>query len=192
MVAVSRTRKLASGADNRLVTGEIRRVVWPVLKEAGFESFTGRNAWRYFRDDVDLVSFHSFGGMNADSLGCTSYSFQVGLGLWRPSDALTTPRERDPQGKLRPRDYECEPHRIFLRKSLDQPWFRAFEADASSWPSSFRTHREALKHVFGAKKHDNEYVWFVLSDGSNLRECVEDALDAILREGLPWFDSLRR
>ena len=188
---MSRTRKLVAGADNRLVTDQIRRVVWPVLREAGFESFTGRNAWRYVGDDVDLVSFQSFSGMSAGSLGCTSYSFQAGVGLWRPADAFVTPRERDPQGMLRPRDYECEPHRIFLRKSLNQPWFRPFEADASSWPSSFRTHRTALKRVFGDEKHDNKYVWFVLPDGSNLRECVEDALDAILREWLPWFDSLR-
>ena len=130
--------------------------------------------------------------MNADSVGCTSYSFQVGLGVWRPGDALVQPRQSDLEGRLRPRDYECEPYRIFLKKSLEQPWFRPFEGDVSNWPSSFRTHRRALKHVFGDTMHDNKYVWFVLHDGSNLQACIEDALVALLDEGEAWFDSLRR
>ena len=183
--------KPSAGADNRLVTSEIRRVVWPALKEVGFESFTGRNAWRHVGDNVDLVSFQSFGGMNADSLGCTSYSFQVALGLWRPEDALVQPRGSDSHGIPRPRDYECEPHRICVEKSLEQPWFRPFKADSSGWPSSFRMHRAALRHAFGDATHENKYVWFVLRDGSNLQACIEDALGAVVREGQPWFRSLR-
>jgi hypothetical protein len=81
---------------------------------------------------------------------------------------------------------------MFLKKSLEQPWFRPLEPDSSRWPSSFRTHRTALKHAFGDATHDNEYVWFVLADGSNLRACIEDALVAFASEGQSWFDSLRR
>jgi hypothetical protein len=156
----------------------------------GFDSFTGRSAWRYVGDDVDVVTFQSFGGMLADSVGCTSFSFQVNLGLWRPEDAWGPPRTRDSEGRLRPQEYECEPHRRTLEKSLSQPWFRPFRSDASRWPPSFRIHREGLKRVFRSETHDNAYIWFVLPDGSNLQECVEDALVAIRREGLPWFDSL--
>jgi hypothetical protein len=36
---------------------EVRRVVWPVLREEGFDSFTGRTAWRYVGTGVDVVNF---------------------------------------------------------------------------------------------------------------------------------------
>jgi hypothetical protein len=177
--------------DNRAVTRAIGRIVWPQLRNVGFDSFTGRNAWRYVGDEVDVVNFQSYGGTLADSVGCTSFSFQVNLGLWRKTDALSTPRETDAEGRPRPQEYECEPHRRFLEKSVSQPWFRPFQSDVSRWPQSFRLHRAALKQVFGSETHDNVYVWFVLSDGSNLEECVEDALRALKHEGLPWFESLR-
>ena len=177
--------------DNRAVTRAIGRIVWPQLRNVGFESFTGRNAWRYVGDEVDVVNFQSYGGRLADSVGCTSFSFQVNLGLWRNADALSTPRDTDAEGRPRPQEYECEPHRRALEKSLSQPWFRPFQSDVSRWPQSFRLHRAALKLVYGSETHDNVYVWFVLSDGSNLEECVEDALRALKHEGLPWFESLR-
>ena len=176
---------------NRDVTRAIRRTVWPVLREAGFESFTGRNAWRYVGEYVDVVNFQSFGGMLADSVGCTSFSFQVNLGLWSPGDAWGAPRGSDSKGRPRPQEYECEPHRLALQKSLSQPWFRPFRSDTSRWPPSFRLHREGLKRVLRSDVHDNSHIWFVLPDGSNLEECVEDALAAIRREGLPWCDSVR-
>src|ERR671915_1504383 len=191
MVAVRLRRRAERSVDNRAVTRAIGRIVWPQLRNVGFDSFTGRNAWRYVGDEVDVVNFQSYGGRLADSVGCTSFSFQVNLGLWRPADALSTPRDTDAAGRPRPQEYECEPRRRFLKKSLSQPWFRPFRSDVSRWPKSFRLHRAALKHVFGSATHDNMYVWFVLPDGSNLTECVEDALLALTREGLPWFESLR-
>jgi hypothetical protein len=177
--------------DNRKVTREIRRVVWPALREVGFESFTGRTAWRYTGDDVDVVNFQSYGGMVADSVGCTSFSFQVNLGLWRAVDAFGSPRELDAHGRPRPKEYECEPHRSVLKKSLSQPWFKAFQSDVSRWPTSFKIHREGLKHVFRTDTHDVPEIWFVLADGSNLEECVADALATLQTHGLAWFDALR-
>jgi hypothetical protein len=191
MVSVRLRNRPVPEIANRDVTRAIGRTVWPALREAGFESFTGRNAWRYVGKHVDVVNFQSFGGMLADSVGCTSFSFQVNLGLWIPEDAWGLPRAEDSKRRPRPQEYECEPHRLTLQKSLSQPWFRPFRGDASRWPPSFRIHREGLKQVFRSDTHDNAYVWFVLTDGSNLEECVEDALAAIRRDGLPWFDSLR-
>jgi len=177
--------------DNRKVTRAIGRVVWPALREVGFDSFTGRSAWRYAGKDVDVVNLQSFGGMLADSVGCTSFSFQVNLGVWRPGDAFGPPRELDQRGRPRPQEYECEPHRLVLKKSLSQPWFKPFQADASRWPTSFKLHREGLKHVFRSDTHDVPEIWFVLADGSNLEQCLSDALAAIRRDGFRWFDAFR-
>ena len=54
--------------DSRDVTREIRRIVWPALREAGFDSFTGRTSWRYFDRAVDVVNFQSFSASLADSV----------------------------------------------------------------------------------------------------------------------------
>ena len=191
MVSMPLRKSPAREVDNRAVTRAIERTIWPVLRDVGFDSFTGRNAWRYVGEDVDVVNVQSFGGMLADSVGCTSFSFQVNFGAWRRDDALTQPREHDSRGRPRPQEYECEPHRLRLEKSLSQPWFRPFRSDTSRWPSSFRLHREALKQVFRSDMHDVAGIWFVLSDGSNLENCVADAMDAIKQQGLPWFETLR-
>jgi hypothetical protein len=81
MVSMPLRKSPAREADNRAVTRAIGRIVWPELREVGFDSFTGRNAWRYVDEDVDVGNFQSFGGMLADSVGCTSFSFQVNLGV---------------------------------------------------------------------------------------------------------------
>jgi hypothetical protein len=176
--------------DARAVTGAIRRIVWPRLRDAGFEAFTGRSAWRYVGDDVDLVNVQSFGGTLSDAVGCTSFSFAVNVGVWRPADAASVPARHDARGRPRPHDYECVPHRRKLHKSLSQPWFQPFRQDVRRWPPSFRLHREGLKRALRTDTHDRPDIWFVLPDGSNLEECVLDALGAIERDGLPWLESL--
>lgn len=177
--------------DARAVTRAVGRSVWPELRAVGFDAFTGRNAWRYVRDDVDLVNFQSFGGQLADSVGCTSFSFGVNLGVWRASDASGTPQRSDADGRPRPQDYECVPHRLGLHKTLSQPWFRPFESDVSRWPDALKLHREGLKRVLRTDTHDRPDIWYVLPDGSNLEECLVDALAVIREHGLPWFESLR-
>jgi hypothetical protein len=192
MVSMRLRRSPSLEITNRVVTRAIGSMVWPVLEAVGFESHTGRTAWRYIGRDIDVVNFQSFGGMLADEVGCTSFSFQVNLGMWRRDDAWNVPRDADAQGRPRPQEYECEPHRLHLAKSLSQPWFRPFHRDASRWPKSFRLHREGVKQVFRSDTHDNPYIWFVLEDGSNLEECIEDAVSVLRSQGLPWFDSCRR
>ena len=167
------------------VTREIRRVVWPALREEGFEAFTGRSAWRYVGEAVDIVNFQSFSASLADGLGCTTFSFGVNLGVWLPPDAWEELEpKRDAKGRLRPEEYQCEPHRRQLKKSLAQPWFTPFSRDTRRWPPSLRLHREGLQKVFRHDTHDRLDIWFVLTDGSNLEECVADALRVIHEEGL--------
>jgi hypothetical protein len=175
--------------DSRRVTKEIRRVVWPELGEQGFTAFTGRTAWRYVADAIDVVNFQSFGASVADAVGCTTFSFSINLGVWAPQDAWTQEPKRDASGRLRPAEYQCEPHRRELKKSLSQPWFTPFSGNTAGLPSGLRRHREGLAKVIRRDTHDRPDIWFVLPDGTNLDGCLRDALAAIAREGLPWFES---
>lgn len=177
--------------DARDVTRAIRRQVWPVLRTAGFDSFSGRTAWRYVDAAVDVVNFQSFSASIADAVGCTPFSFSVNLGLWLPGDSA--PRLKpDAQGRPRPQEWQCG-HRRRLEKLIPQPWFEPFSRrDASRWPRGLLLHREGLKRVIRADRHDRPDTWFVLPDGANLGEVLDDALRAIREDGFAWFESLRR
>ena len=178
--------------DARDVTREIRRVVWPTLRHEGFAAFTGRNAWRYIDNAVDVVNFQSFSASLADAVGCTTFSFSVNVGVWLPQIASeqVEPR-RDAEGRLRPAEYECVPYKRALEKSLAQPWFVPFSADTREWLPSLRRHRRGLEKVLRRDTHDRSEIWFVRADGSNLKECVADALGAIRGNGLPWLEVTR-
>ena len=52
-------------------------------------------------------------------------------------------------------------------------------------------HRKGLKKVLRKDTHDRPDTWFVLPDGSNLEQCLEDVLRAMREEGLPWFEQIR-
>jgi hypothetical protein len=68
--------------DSKTVNKEIRALIWPALKAAGFSSFSARTAWRYEKDQVEVVNFQSFNRHNADVLDVTTFSFAVNLGSY--------------------------------------------------------------------------------------------------------------
>ena len=150
---------LGSGdMDGKAVDRVVRDVVRPALRGAGFDAFSGRSAWRHHDHTVDLVVFRSFTRYIADGVGCTTFSFAVTTGVFY---ACTTDRAIP-----RPKDYDLT-FRFELGKSFNQPYF----------------------HPYGRKgSHDRPEIWYVLPDGSNLVECVSDALAAIQTTGLPLID----
>jgi uncharacterized protein DUF4304 len=177
--------------DSRDVTREIRRVVRPSLRDAGFDSFTGRTGWRYAEGAVDVINFQSFSASLADSVGCTPYSFSLNLGVWVAGDTEARVLKPDKKGRPRPAEWECT-KRTRLAKSVEQPWFEPFSDPRSSrWPSALRIHREGLKRVMRSDRHDRADTWYVFSDGSNVAEMVADALRAIRETGLSWLEVAR-
>lgn len=190
MSDIALLRNSLSEVDARDVTRQLRRVVWPVLRDEGFDSFTGRTAWRYVGTGVDVVNFQSFSASVAEAVGCTPFSFSVNLGVWLPGDV--EPRLKpDAAGRPRPQEWECD-RRTRLSKSIPQPWFEPFSRrDVSRWPLGLRLHREGLQRVLRRDRHDREDTWFVLRDGTNLAEVVDDALRAIRDDGLAWLQSAR-
>jgi hypothetical protein len=178
--------------DSRDVTRGIRRIVWSVLREHGFTAFAGRTAWRYVGDAIDVVNFQSFSASLADAVGSTTFSFSVNLGVWLPADAHEEIElKRDTEGRLRPTEYQCVPHRRRLEKSLDQPLFKPFSSDTRRWLPALRLHRKGLKKVIRRDTHDRPDIWFVLPDGSNVQQCLEDVLQGLREDGLRWFQQVR-
>ncbi len=166
-------------------------MVWPALRDDGFDSFTGRSAWRYCEPAVDVVNFQSFSASLADAVGCTPYSFSLNLGVWVPGGIEARALKPDAKGRLRPAEWECM-KRTRLAKSIKQPWFEPFSSESSSrWPRGLRLHREGLMRIVRRDRHDREDTWYVVSDGSNVGAMVEDALQAVQKTGLEWFELAR-
>lgn len=151
--------------DSKVITRELRAVVRPMLEDAGFTVFRGRDAWRPLGDQTWVVNFQSFNAHVAEGVGCTTYSFCVRLGL-HLADDVRSPRAVD---VAFPKEYESS-FRFTGLKRLRQPYF----------------------HPWGqAKATDRRDVWFVREDGSNLAEVVGDARDVIAASGLRQLDAYR-
>jgi hypothetical protein len=68
--------------NSKVVDGVIRTLVYPILRDHGFDAFTTRSAWRHRDCLTDVINFQSFNRSNADVLGCTTFSFAINLGLF--------------------------------------------------------------------------------------------------------------
>ena len=105
--------------DSSSVNKEIRRVIWPALRNTGFTQFTARSAWRYVPGKIDVVNFQSFNSYLARGVGCTTYSFALNLGCsFDTIPRLKTVEEK--KGYLRPKEWECH-FRLRLHKTIRQP-----------------------------------------------------------------------
>lgn len=107
--------------DSREVNIIIKNKIWSFLKEQGFIKFTTRNAWRYNIDTIEVINFQSLNSYLAGSLGCTTYSFSVNLGIYFSQIPHTNIKVKE--GYLVPEEYDCL-FRRSLTKSLRQSGFK--------------------------------------------------------------------
>jgi hypothetical protein len=148
--------------NSTVVNKEIRKRIWPVLKENNFTAFTPRTAWRYSDRRIEVINFQSFNSYLAEGVGGTTFSLALNLGTY----FTEVPSEFGPNGitskdgRLCPKEYECH-FRRQLQKTLNQPILPRWN------------------------------IWYVDEDGKNLDAVMEDVLGAILYNGLPWLERFR-
>lgn len=150
--------------DSRRVNKAIKEVIKPVLVKNGFTRFTSRSAWRDSEETVEIINFQSFSSYLAEGVGCTTYSFAINLGVYYKCF------EKTPwfKGEARhlPNDYQC-----LSRKRLDKQIKQA-----------------KLFHPYGNYNNkDISDIWYILENGSNLNEVIEDAKETIITYGFPWL-----
>lgn len=103
--------------DSKVVSRELWKVVRPLLKEAGWSSFTSRTARRVSDSRVEVVNFQSLNSYLAAAIGSTTYSFSVRLGcsLRVVPNAVVKLKNGVPM----PEEYHCR-LRCTLRKKFPQ------------------------------------------------------------------------
>jgi len=104
--------------DNKLVSRELWKVIRPLLKEAGWTSFTARTARRFSDKRVDVVNFQSFNSHLAGAIGSTTYSFSIRLGCFLR--VIPDLRVKVKSGLPMPEEYACH-LRSTLHKKFRQP-----------------------------------------------------------------------
>jgi hypothetical protein len=104
--------------DSKVVSRELWKVVRPLLKEAGWDSFTSRTARRVSDSRVDVVNFQSFNSYLASAIGSTTYSFSIRLGCFLRviPDSIVKFKNGAPM----PEEYHCHLRRT-LHKKFPQP-----------------------------------------------------------------------
>lgn len=105
--------------DSRIVSRELWKGIRPLLKAAGWTSFTSRTARRFCDQRIDVINFQSFNTYLADRIGSTTYSFCVRLGCFFrfiPERAPIKVRHGLPM----PEEYHCH-LRYTIRKKFPQP-----------------------------------------------------------------------
>jgi hypothetical protein len=109
--------------NSSAVTREIRREIWPVLQQNGFDTFRGRSAWRHSQGKIDVVNLQSFNSYLANGVGCTTYSFSLNLGCFFTFVPPASTRVTEKDGVQLPQEFECH-FRRRLQKTLRQPELR--------------------------------------------------------------------
>jgi hypothetical protein len=105
--------------DSRIVSGDLWKGVRPLLKAAGWTSFTSRTARRVYDERIDVINFQSFNTYLANKIGSTTFSFCVRLGCYfRFIPERVHIKVRD--GLPMPEEYNCH-LRYTIRKKLLQP-----------------------------------------------------------------------
>lgn len=144
--------------DSKMVNRVIKQHIFPLLKSNGFEVFTQRTAWRYGANKIETVNFQSFNSYLAGSLGCTTFSFAVNLGIYFkdiPNQFGHTIKER--AGYLCPQEYECHFRKSLLKK---------------------------LEQIEFSRKN----VWFIDPEGAYLELALNDVKQELVSAGLAWFE----
>lgn len=148
--------------DSKVVSAEIRSEVRPFLKDEGFSRFTGRTAWRYHSDRIDVVNYQSFNSYNAEGIGCTTYSFALNLGTYF--------------GYIRDQ-FDSD------QNNLNNPKFR---------PAEYICHfRGGLSRSFWQRQLKRRDIWYIDPKGRTLKKAIRDTRTTLARDGMPWFDALK-
>lgn len=173
--------------DQRDVGRALRETLWPHLASEGFSERTERATWRRVDGHIDVVEIATV-GQSADAVGCSAVSL-TGHVASVPSWLGVMDRVPLRRGRPAPHYWQT-PLQTDLTKTLSQPWFRPFSRPPTKrLLPSFAAHREGLRHVVRHDVHDRPDVWYVLDDGSNLAEVVDDLLGVIRSVGLPLLDA---
>jgi hypothetical protein len=143
--------------DSKQVNRELKKEVWPSLRESGFLRSHHLSLWRDHPDRIDIIEFRHFNTYEARRIAITAHSFEIELACH-----LRYVPEIHP-GDVKQRDGLPIPSAAVCR--LRAPLERGYR----KWLGPERA------------------VWSIDSQGTKLRKAVADAHQQLLGTGMTWF-----
>jgi hypothetical protein len=144
--------------DSRDVRKAIASEIWPNLRERGFAQIEGRVARRTHADRIDIVEFITFNSYEMERLKLKPGSFAIALGCHL--NYVTNPIANDSgENVLLTKPSISE---CVLRGSLLRPYPKPEGLDRDCWPVGI--------------------------DGVSIEQVMSGARDAVLGDGMRWFE----
>lgn len=163
--------------DSKVVAREIKREIWPLLRQEGFTEFSPKTAWRHTSEQIHVVNYQSFNSYLAEGVGCTTFSFALNLGIFFHAIPVEYPVRKGPDSSVKPQEYDCH-FRHQLLKGIDQPilqrrdtWY--VEPDGSNLLQCLDDSRSAILREglpWFSRFESLDYVLSLLMDHENLPE----------------------
>lgn len=145
----------------------IRKIVYPALKENGFNKTKGRTAWGWHDDCIWVFNIRSVGRCHSIITNWPSESVTVNLGIYYTYLPHINEVKKDETGILYPKEFECN-RRAQLTCSYDQ--------------LKYTEHVEC-----NSSEKRRRDIWWVQPDGSNISEVINDINHRYLEYAVKWF-----
>lgn len=155
---------MRTNSVNTILTKEIQSTVFSVLKEYGFETFSGRKAWKYFDNKIYLLAITGVGSNFSEVTGYPSISITSSINIYY----INFPDNKECKkisktGKRLPDETECH-YRFSLEKINQQ-----------------ENIIKNIKHPIDKKRRD---VWWIEPNGNNIESVMSDIIQAIKTQAL--------
>jgi hypothetical protein len=152
-----------------LLGKSLRRALFPLLRDQGFQTIATPTSYRWRDEVVWSLCVRAVSAAFARQTGWPSASIRASVGVWYAFAVADKSRiAKDAAGNLRPPHDAAHVRRIF-QKRLDQSRLTS-----------------ALENPAERGRTD---VWWVVPDGSNVEEVVASLCDAVRAEGIPFLQS---
>lgn len=140
------------------INASYRRVLVPILKENGFEIFSGKKAWKYLDDRIYLFVVSGVGADFSNVTGFSSCSLTASLNIYYPDlSGVPKCKKIHKDGHLLPAETQCY-YRFGFEKNIKQDGY------------------------------DRRDVWWVAKDGGNVEEVLSDIGKTLMEYGLPLVE----
>ena len=152
-----------------ILNRSLRRVVCPILHDAGFDKVDARNAWRWRDQVICIFNIRAVGNYFSEVTGWPPGSICVWQAVFYRFMPQAIAIAHDTNGRLRPAEHQGH-MRTHLDHGLDQ------SERTSQLPKSAERCRKDVR--------------WVERDGSNAEDVADDVAMLLRERGLAWFDRL--
>jgi hypothetical protein len=141
----------------------IRKILFPTLRANGFSNLNPRNSWAYHEDCIWVfnlcISHKRYSPLTA---------IYVFLGIYYKFISETYPPKIDKTGRLIPEEWRCHVRNELRVDNLDQS--------------------QCTKMLYSPAEVNRRDIWWILPDGNNIEEAIDNVKSAFLNQGMQWFN----